>query len=108
MTLTGIGLTALSVCGVGWLVTAATLVLDLLGRLPGRLRRNSGLQRPQRTAGLAMITALILAQVGELAGWPRATRVSLDLLAVACALILLATVLVSVSPRRRAANRPSA
>jgi hypothetical protein len=101
MTLTAMGLTALSVCGIAWLVTAATLVLDLLGRLPGRLRRNSGRQRPQRAAGLALMTSVILTQVGELVGWARVVRMTLDLLTMALAVILLVSVLAATSPRRR-------
>jgi len=104
MTLTAMDLTALSVCGVAWLVTAATLVLDLLGRLPDRLRRT----RVQRVAGLAMITSVILTQVGELTGWPRPERMSLDLLTMAFALIFLVSVLAAASPRRRADSRPGA
>ena len=108
MTLTAMDLTALSVCGIAWLVTAATFVLDLLGRLPGRLRRKSGMQRSQRVAGLVMITAVILTQVGQLAGWPRGVRMSLASLGMLLALIFLASVLAAASPRRRANSGPSA
>jgi hypothetical protein len=103
-----VSLGALVVCGVAWLVTAATLVLDLLGRLPARLKRNGGIQRPQRVAGLAVITGVILTEVGELGSWPRALRTSLDLTDVLLALILIVSVLAAQSPRRRAESRSDA
>jgi hypothetical protein len=100
MAWTALSLGGLAICGVAWLLTAAILVLDLLGRLPARARRNVSAQRPQLFAGFGVVTAIILSQVADQAKWPRALRMGIDVLDMLLALALIVTVIAAQSSER--------
>ncbi|HUA43106.1 MAG TPA: hypothetical protein VMA32_16150 [Streptosporangiaceae bacterium] len=102
MTWTALSLGALAICGVAWLLTAATLMLGLLGRLRARAKRNVSAQRPQLFAGFGAVTGIILAQVAEVAAWPRALRKGIDVLDILLALALIVTVIAGWSSQRAA------
>lgn len=92
---------ALSLCCAAWLITAIILTLDLLGRLPLRrtrsTRRAVRAVRLQTTAGLALMTSVVVTQLAGLRNWRRPLRETLDLTdlllglaVIACAITTLA------------------
>ncbi|HVB41462.1 MAG TPA: hypothetical protein VNF47_01990 [Streptosporangiaceae bacterium] len=77
-----LAIVALATCGVACLLTAAFLSLYLLGRLPRGRKSNARAYRLQQTAGLVMMTMILLAQVAALAHWARPVRLTVDVLAM--------------------------
>lgn len=92
---------ALAASGAAWLVAAAALVLDLLGRrLPrGRWRENRSRRRVLAVL-LATVTGAALAQIAALADWPPPLRVACDAVVMVLAIALMACVLTVASARR--------
>ena len=84
---------AVVTCGVAWLLAASFLILHLLGRLPGGRARNARAFRLQQTAGLVLMTTILLFQVGGLAHWPRPVRLVLDVLLMLAGVGTLAVVM---------------
>ena len=55
-----LAIVALVICGAAWLLTAAFLTLELLGRLPGARKRNARAFRIRQAAGLALMAVVVL------------------------------------------------
>jgi hypothetical protein len=94
---------ALGLCCAAWLITATILTLDLLGRLPPRLRRgrNTRAVRLQTTAGLAVMSGVVVTQLAALWNWPRALRETLDLMDVPLGLAVIACAIIAFAIRSR-------
>ncbi|HEY2641414.1 MAG TPA: hypothetical protein VGI66_16215 [Streptosporangiaceae bacterium] len=95
---------ALGTCGAAWLLCALGLALDLTGRLPFRHRRGAGGFRPSATAGLALMTAVVLTQIAALRDWPRTVREALDLLDIVVALGVIVVAVLTATTRSRLAQ----
>jgi len=94
---------ALGLCCAAWLITAIILTLDLLGCLPPRLRRgrNTRAVRLQTTAGLAVMSGVVVTQLAALWNWPRALRETLDLIDVPLGLAVIACAVIALAIRSR-------
>ena len=90
---------ALTICIIAWLLTAAILTLDLLGRLPAALQKNARAYRLQRTAGLMLMTTVVPSQVGALAHWAHPIREAIDILAILAGIGTLAAVIKAATIR---------
>src|ERR1700722_2263546 len=114
MNLDLLGIGGLIICSITWLLTVGALVLDRLGRLPRARRSKSRPDRLQLTAGLALMTAVILTQIGVLANWPHPVRGAIDLLTILAGIGSFAAVITAMKLRSAAhrtqlqldANRP--
>jgi hypothetical protein len=99
---------ALSICSFAWLLTAAVLTLDLLGRLPRARKRNARAFRLQQTAGLVLMTTVVLSQVGALAHWARPMREAVEILAILAGISTLAAVGIAATIQSKARRTQAA
>jgi hypothetical protein len=102
--MTTLAIIALCITGAAWVLTAAALVQDLLGRPLARRNVGVGARRRQLMAGLALMTVVVLTEVSALGDWPRPLRGSIGLLDMLVAFVFVVRVL---SPVRRGRARRS-
>lgn len=93
MALRGLDIAVIAICGVAWVMTAVFLILDLVGLLPFKHRRNTRAFRLQSSSGLALMTGVVLSQVAVLRDWPRSIQLTLHVLDMFLALAVIAIVI---------------
>jgi hypothetical protein len=81
-----LAISALTICGVAWLLAAVLLTLDLLGRLPSARKRSVRAYRLQLTAGLVLMTTVMLSQIATQARWAVPARLAISILTIVAAL----------------------
>jgi hypothetical protein len=86
---------ALSLCCAAWLILGVLLTLDLVGHLPFSRRRNTRAFRLKTTAGLMLMSAVVLTQFAALRNWPRSLRETLDLMVMLLDLALIACAIIA-------------
>lgn len=102
-----LAISALILCGLGWLLAAASLLLGLAGRLPGRHSETVSAFLLMQATILALLTAALLSQVATLARWALPVREAIGLLTVVVAIGTMVALVKAVTPsltRAKATN----